>query len=136
MIKKVFKQEHLVAIIIDFLADFEATTFFTDKDSFLQVGLIHKESLQSVKPHRHNVFERRVLGTSEFLFVLEGKMAITIFDSDFKSPETFTLGKGSGVLLVGGSHSINFAESAKLIEVKQGPFFAEEDKVYLTEIDS
>lgn len=125
-----------MAIIIDFLGDLTSSTFFTDDESPLQVGLILKGHNQPVHAHRHNFFERKVLGTSEFLFVLEGNMTLTVFNENFQDPEYFNVGKGSGVLLIAGAHAINFQEATKLIEVKQGPYSAEIDKVYLKELDS
>lgn len=136
MINKVYKQNQLVAIIIDFLGDVTTSTFFTDDDSSLQVGKILKGLNQPVMAHRHNLFERTVLGTSEFLFVLEGSMALTIFNENFQDPEYYYIAKGSGVLLLGGAHAIDFKEETKLIEVKQGPYSPEIDKVYLMESDS
>jgi hypothetical protein len=136
LINKVYKQKQLVAIIIDFYGDLTSSTFFTDDESPLQVGMILKGLNQPVNAHRHNFFERKVLGTSEFLFVLEGNMTLTIFDENFEDPEFFNVNEGFGVLLLGGAHAIDFEESTKLIEVKQGPYTAENDKVYLAELDS
>jgi len=126
----------LAAIIIDFLGDLTSTTFFTDNETPLQVGMIVKKFNEPVNAHRHNVFQRKVLGTTEFLFVLEGSMALTIYDESFQDPELFEIPKGSGVLLLSGAHAIDFEEPTKLIEVKQGPYEDEIDKVYFTELDS
>ncbi len=136
MINKVYKQQKLAAIIIDFLGDLTSTTFFTANDSPLQVGMIVKKNNEPVNAHRHNVFSRNVSGTSEFLFVLEGGMSLTIYDENFEDPELFNIPEGSGVLLLSGAHAINFDVPSKLIEVKQGPYEIERDKVYLTELDS
>jgi hypothetical protein len=136
MIRRVYKRSQLAAIIIDFSSEISATTFFTDHESPLQIGIISKDFNQPVLPHRHNTFERKISATSEFLFVLEGSMTLTIFDENFAEPEYFDVAKGSGVLLLGGAHAIEFRNSAKLIEVKQGPYAAEMDKVYLVESDT
>lgn len=136
LINKVYKHNQLVALIIDFSGDVTSSTFFTDDECPLQVGVILKGVNQPVYAHRHNFFERKVLGTSEFLFVLEGNMTLTLFNENFQDPEYFNIGKGSGVLLLGGAHAIDFEESTKLLEVKQGPYSAEIDKVYFMELDS
>ena len=135
MINKVYKDDRLVATIIDFLGDISSTSFFTDEASPLQVGVISKKSDERVQAHRHNLFERKIVGTSEFLYVLEGKMEITVYDDSFQNPETFSLGVGSGVLLSAGAHSIQFLETTKLMEIKQGPYSAEIDKVYREELN-
>jgi hypothetical protein len=135
VVNKVYKDGRLAAVKIDFLQGLESTTFFTDAESPLQVGIISKKLMDPVKAHRHNTFQRNVLGTSEFLYVLEGSMTVTVFDENFQNPETLQLSVGSGVLLLGGAHSIEFEESTKLIEVKQGPYSAELDKVYLSELN-
>ena len=121
---------------MNFFEDSEVTTFFTENESLFQVGLILKDESQPVHAHRHNVFPRNIAGTSEFLFVLQGHMDITIFDEDFQNPEVFQVFKGCGVLLIGGAHAIEFSELTKLIEVKQGPYSVDGDKLYLSELDS
>lgn len=135
MINKVYKDDRLVATVIDFRGAISATTFFTDDVSSLQVGVISKNSEEKVQPHRHNLFERKIVGTSEFLYVLEGKMEVTVYDDNFQNPENFYVGVGSGVLLSGGAHSIQFVEATKLMEIKQGPYSAEVDKVYKRDIN-
>lgn len=134
MINKVYKQGRLSAILINFIPEFSSTTFFTDDAAPLQVGVIVKEPSQPVLAHRHNIFERKVIGTSEFLFVLKGSMKVTIFDDDFLNPEEYMFDQGMGILLLSGAHSIDFEESTQLIEVKQGPYSAEIDKVYLSDV--
>jgi hypothetical protein len=136
LINKVFKQGRLSAIIMDFRHDITTTTFFTEDSLPLQVGAIIKNSSQPVLAHRHNVFERKVLGTSEFLFVLKGAMKLSLFDDDFLNPEEFIVTQGMGVLLLSGGHSIDFEEQTQLIEVKQGPFSAQVDKIYLSELEN
>jgi hypothetical protein len=136
LINKVYKQQKLAAIIIDFMGDLTSTTFFTAEESPLQVGMIVKKINEPVNAHRHNIFPRNVSGTSEFLFVLEGGMALTIYDENFEDPERFNIPEGSGVLLLSGAHAIEFEVPTKLIEVKQGPYEDKIDKVYLTELGS
>lgn len=118
------------------MGDLTSTTFFTEKDSPLQVGMIVKKISEPVNAHRHNIFPRNVSGTSEFLFILEGGMALTIYDENFEDPEQFNIPKGSGVLLLSGAHAIDFKVPTKMIEVKQGPYEDMIDKVYLTELGS
>lgn len=134
LINKVYKRQKLAALIVDFQGDLTSTTFFTPNESPLQIGMIVKKDNEPVNPHRHNIFTRNVSGTSEFLFVLEGSMTLTIYDDSFEDPEVFKIPKGSGVLLLSGAHAIDFKEPTKLIEVKQGPYQVESDKVYLTEL--
>lgn len=126
-----YKDDRLVAIFFESLVDVSETSFFTDDDSPFQVGVISKQGHEKVQPHHHNVFDRVISGTSEFLYVLEGSMEVTIYDVGFQNSEIFPVGLGSGVLLLGGAHSITFVENTKILEIKQGPYSAEKDKVYL-----
>ena len=135
MINKVYKNGRLSAIFINFLSEISSTTFCTDDAIPLQVGVIVKDPSRPVLAHRHNIFERKVMGTSEFLFVLKGSMKVTIFDDDFLNPEEYSVNEGMGILLLSGAHSIDFNATTQLIEVKQGPYSAEVDKVYRSEFE-
>jgi hypothetical protein len=84
---------------------------------------------KKVVPHVHKLIPRQVLYTQEVLFIKKGKVQIDFFSS---SREFFTsriLESGDIILLCGGGHSLDMLEETVMIEVKQGPYAGENDKI-------
>jgi hypothetical protein len=73
--------------------------------------------------------ERKVFTTQEVLHIKSGKIKITLFSNEQAFIKELILLKGDTVLLATGGHSVEMLEDSELIEVKQGPYLDDEDKV-------
>ena len=83
----------------------------------------------SIPPHVHNLVERKVDLTQEVLFIKSGKVRVDFYDNDKAYLESRVLVKGDIVLLAHGGHGFKMIEPTEMIEVKQGPYCGEMDKV-------
>jgi len=125
----------MLAIIVR--SDFRAPgiQFFTDDDSSQQLGYMNRPKDYVIPPHRHNIVRRDVHLTQEVLFIRSGKVRVDFFDNDQNYVESTILHTGDVILLADGGHGFKMLEPSEIIEVKQGPYCGERDKVRFDAID-
>ena len=129
MLEKLVFQNVLLAIIIRSDYKSEGIEFFTnDKDS-QQLGYMNRPEGYVIAPHRHNLVAREVHLTQEVLFIKCGKVRVDFYDNQQNYIQSATLEKGDVILLADGGHGFKMLEPTEMIEVKQGPYCGEQDKV-------
>lgn len=128
-IKKIFCGDQLLAIIIKSNYKNEGISFFTPNDFSQQLGYMNRPKGYEIAPHRHNIIERKVFLTQEVLFIRSGKVQVSFYDDSENFVESKVLEKNDIILLASGGHGFKMLENSEIIEVKQGPYCGEEDKV-------
>ncbi len=119
----------VLAIIVRDSFDKEGITFVTPDDYSQQLAFMHHPKGHIIKPHIHNMVKREVLYTKEALIIKKG-MVRCDFYSDCKEYIKSTIVKtGDVLLLVSGGHGFECLEETQMLEVKQGPYAGENDKV-------
>jgi mannose-6-phosphate isomerase-like protein (cupin superfamily) len=103
--------------------------FFTPGDFSQQLGYMNRPAGYIIDPHVHNVVERQVTLTQEVLYVKSGIVRVDFFDDDKTYLESRLLYTGDVILLAAGGHGFEIIEDAEMIEIKQGPYCGDEDKV-------
>lgn len=129
MIEQIVVDGKILGIIIR--ADYhkEGIAFFTPDDFSQQLGYMNRPKGHMIPPHVHNVVQRNVDLTQEVLFVKSGKVRVDFYNDEKKYLESRILLQGDVVLLAHGGHGFQMLETSEMIEVKQGPFCGELDKV-------
>lgn len=129
MIEQIVVDGKILGIIIR--ADYhkEGIAFFTPDDFSQQLGYMNRPKGHMIPPHVHNVVQRSVDLTQEVLFVKSGKVRVDFYNDEKKYLESRILLQGDVVLLAHGGHGFQMLEASEMIEVKQGPFCGELDKV-------
>jgi mannose-6-phosphate isomerase-like protein (cupin superfamily) len=135
MIENIRHNDLLLAIIIR--SDFkkEGVQFFTDDNDSQQLGYMCQPQGHIIAPHRHNLVTREVHLTQEVLFIKSGKVRVDLYDNDQNYIQSTVLEKGDVILLSDGGHGFKMLEKSEMIEVKQGPYCGDEDKIRFTSID-
>ena len=103
--------------------------FFTQDESPLQLGYMNRDEGYKIKPHVHNLVERKVTATHEVLFIKSGKVRIDFYSDDQNYIKSTTVHSGDVILLADGGHGLKMLEPSEIIEVKQGPYVGEQDKI-------
>ena len=118
-----------IALIIK--ADFnqDGLHFFTPGSFSQQVAYMKHPAGKKVVPHVHKLISRQVLYTQEVLFIKKGKVQVDLFASTRDFLTSRILESGDIILLCGGGHSLVMLEETVMIEVKQGPYAGEDDKI-------
>ena len=129
MLEQINHNEKILGIIIRANYNKEGIAFFTPDDFSQQLGYMNRPNGYVIPPHVHNVVERKVDLTQEVLLVKSGKVRVDFYDDDKVYIESRIIGQGDVMLLAHGGHGFKMLEQSEMIEVKQGPFCGELDKV-------
>ncbi len=100
----------------------EGVRFLTPTHYPLQIGLIDHPNGKNVGLHIHKDMRYKVNTTQEFLYIVKGKVEISLATKQWKIIEKFPLSAGDFILFVSGAHGVDIKKGARLIEVKQGPY--------------
>lgn len=121
--------QDVLAIIIykDYRND--GVNFVTPSDFSQQLAFITKKKDENIQAHTHKIVKRDVHLTQETLFIKKGKLKVNFFDNDKNYLDSRILESGDVILLVSGGHGIEILEDVEMIEVKQGPYLNDDDKV-------
>lgn len=134
-VEKIIHDDKILAIIIgnDFKQD--GIAFFTDNNFSQQLGYMNRPEGYVIQPHRHNLVSREVMLTQETLFIKSGKVRVDFYNDEQVYLESRVVSKGDVVLLATGGHGFQMLEASEIIEVKQGPYVGERDKVRFDHIE-
>lgn len=113
----------------------DGIAFFTPDTFSQQLGYMNRPTDYVIPPHVHNLVERKVELTQEVLIVRSGKVRVDFYDDERKYIESRIIKQGDVCLLAHGGHGFKVLEQAEMIEVKQGPYCGEMDKVRFEPID-
>jgi anti-sigma factor ChrR (cupin superfamily) len=135
MIETIKHNDTVLSVIIRANYKSDGIEFFTPQDYSQQLGYMNRKKGYSIPPHRHNLVERKVMLTQEVLYIKSGKVRVDFYDDDQAYIESRVLDQGDVILLATGGHGFEMIEDAEMIEVKQGPYCGEEDKVRFSAAD-
>lgn len=130
MITKIVHKKKLYALIVkNNYRKMKGVNFFSTDDLPQQFGYINHKKNYVITPHKHCKRSTRVYVTSEVLIILKGTIRVDFYD--LKSNYLFSkiVGKGQIIFLLHGAHGFKILSDVHMIEVKQGPFKKNFDKV-------
>ncbi|WP_298262444.1 hypothetical protein [uncultured Lutibacter sp.] len=135
MVEIITENNLQLAIIIRSTYSKEGIEFFTNDSDSQQLGYMKRPNGYVIAPHRHNLIPRKVHLTQEVLFVKKGKVRVDFYDNNQNYIKSSILFTGDVILLSNGGHGFKMLEVTEMIEVKQGPYCGDEDKVRFSAID-
>jgi quercetin dioxygenase-like cupin family protein len=98
------------------------TCFVTPDDINVQVGFVVYPAGGEVPRHVHHPLERSIIGTSEVLYLRQGRCEVDLYSNDKKPVCKIELNRGDVLVMVAGGHGFHILEDTILLEVKQGPY--------------
>ena len=129
MVEKIEISGKTFAIIIPADYEKEGIEFHSDPKDSLQIGSMMWRSGHHIQGHKHLSHPRTVEFSNEAIFITKGKVKINFLNDSGKTLLSRILETGDVVLLLDGGHSFDIIEDARMIEVKQGPYVGESDKL-------
>ena len=136
MIQHITHNDQILSIIIRHNFHKDGIEFFTPNDFSQQLAYMKRPKDYLISPHIHNAVPREVLYTKEVLFIKSGKVRVDFYDDDKNYLKSSILEQGDVILLAFGGHGFYMLEASEIIEVKQGPYAGEQDKVRFESIDN
>jgi len=135
MLEQIIENQVILGIIIRTGYIKEGITFFTPDDFSQQLGYMNRPEGYVIAPHVHNLVDRKVDLTQEVLIIKKGKVRVDFYNDNREYLESRIVKDGDIVMLAHGGHGFEMIESSEIIEVKQGPYCGEMDKVLFDPVD-
>ncbi len=135
MIENITHNDKLLSVIIRANYEKDGIDFFTPSDFSQQLGYMKRPKDYVIAPHVHNEVKREVFFTKEVLFIKGGKVRVDFYDDEQNYLKSKILYKGDVILLAYGGHGFSMLEESEMIEVKQGPYAGENDKIRFEPIE-
>ena len=129
MIENIKHNEKLLSVIIRANYKSSGIKFFTPDDFSQQLAYMNRPKNYIIPPHVHNPIQRDVHFTQEVLVIKKGKVRVDFYDENKNYLKSKILNQGDVILLAYGGHGFEMLEDSEIIEVKQGPYAGEMDKV-------
>jgi len=124
------KENTLVAIVV---RNYKITSRLdiTSVDEILQTSILSLKKNDLVRPHKHNLIKREILGTQEVWIVYKGRGVVSFYDVDNQFLCSKRITKGDMVLNFRGGHGLkSLSRKMVFVEIKNGPYKGSEiDKV-------
>lgn len=134
MLEQITHNNKIFATIIRSDYHAEGIRFFTPGEFSQQLGYMNRPDGYVIEPHVHNIVERKVELTQEVLVVRSGKVRVDFYDEEQVYLESRIINTGDIILLAHGGHGFKMLEPTEMVEVKQGPYCAEQDKTRFSPI--
>ena len=130
MVTQVAHQGRLLALLLHAGFKEDGIHFLTPAAFSQQLGYMKRQMGYAIAPHDHNPVSRTIEWTQEVLFIKSGKVRLDLYAPDSREYlESRILETGDVVLLAHGGHGLVMLEDSEIIEVKQGPYAGETDKM-------
>jgi mannose-6-phosphate isomerase-like protein (cupin superfamily) len=129
MIEQIEHNGVILAIIIRNNYSKAGITFCTPDDFSQQLAYMNHPKGKIIQAHIHNPVKREVLYTKEVLFIKKGKLKTDFYTDDKKYLRSTVLETGDCILLASGGHGFECLDDVEMIEIKQGPYAGEQDKI-------
>lgn len=122
-IEKVENSKKLIALIFRNNIKVDGVKFLTDEKNPFQIGIHSRKKGVKLSPHVHRLDKPLTIKSiQEILYVVDGKIRVTLFTEKGKKITRKTLSPGDSILIISGGHGVDFLDDAKILELKQGPY--------------
>ena len=131
MIETIESNGQILALIIRHDFREPGVHFVTPPEFSQQLAYMRHPAGLVIEPHIHNHVERSIQLTQEVLVLRSGRLRADIYNQAQRFVTSVELGPGDVILLAAGGHGFEVLEEVEMIEVKQGPYAGDLDKVPL-----
>jgi len=136
MIEKIYNKKKLYALIVR--SEFRkknGINFFTPEDTNQQFGYMKHDKGHIIKPHKHKKRATKIFYTTEVIIIFKGSLRVDFYDQKQKYLFSKIIKEKDIIMLIHGGHGFKVLKKVEMIEVKQGPYSVEKDKIKFNEID-
>jgi len=119
----------VLAIVIRKNYQADGIQFFTPNDYSQQLAYMNRPAGYEIDPHVHNEVSRDVKLTQEVLLVRSGRVRVDLYSREKSFLQSVEIVSGDVILLADGGHGFTMLEDSEMIEIKQGPYAGDHDKV-------
>ena len=95
--------------------------------------MVHSKN-HIIKPHFHINRKKIIKQMSELLIIFSGKLKVFFKNKKKIKSKTVILNNKDMILLISGGHGFKVLKKIEMLEIKQGPFVGEKDKIRLEKL--
>ena len=129
-VENIIVEKKIVAKIFRFQKKkFSGIKFFTENHLQMQIGLMSHGKNHIIKPHIHKNHRKTIRNMSEFLIIFKGILIVFFYKKNRIRVLTKTLKAKDMILFLSGGHGFKVIKKIEMLEVKQGPFNGDKDKI-------
>lgn len=118
-----------LAIVVPHDISVRGIRFFTPDHFSQQLAYMAHPAGHVIGAHVHREIERQIFYTQEVLIIRKGKVRVDFYDDARVNVESRELATGDVIVLVSGGHGFEILEETEIIEIKQGPYTGDADKI-------
>lgn len=136
MIDRILHDDRELALIVRRSFRAAGIEFFTPGTYSQQIGYMNRPAGYVIAPHVHRPVKREVQYTKEVLLVRSGRVRVDFYSEQQVYLQSTVLEAGDVILLAFGGHGFEMLEPSEMIEVKQGPYAGDQDKIRFDPVDA
>lgn len=136
MLETVLHKNEVLAYILREDYHKEGVSFFTPNTFSQQLGYMSHSKGKVIPPHIHNFVTREVKKTQEVLIIKSGKLRVDLYGFENEYLESRILKSGDIILLAAGGHGFEVLEDIRMVEIKQGPYAGDMDKLQIQSVSA
>ncbi len=129
MIEQIEFNGQIYAIIIRADYSNDGVQFFTPDNFSQQLAFMKHSKGKVIQAHSHKPVKRMIELTKEVLIIKKGSLRVDFYNDDREFIESRVLVANDIILLAHGGHGFEVLEDIEMIEVKQGPYAGDDDKI-------
>ncbi len=103
--------------------------FLTPAEYPMQLGANYYQAGETIRRHHHPDKNLAIKNVQEFIIMNRGRVRAFFYDENREICRDTVLEQGDMILLTAGGHGFEVLEETTLVEIKQGPYDGESDKV-------
>ena len=135
LIKNIIIDKKIVAKVFRYnKKKFKGIKFFTPNSLGIQVGSMNHSKNHIIKPHFHINRKKIVKEMSELLIIFSGQLKVFFYKRNKLRAKSVIINKKDMILLISGGHGFKVLKKLEMLEIKQGPFVGEKDKMRLEKL--
>ena len=119
----------ILAIIFRLQPIESGISFLTPGNYSQQLGVMRRPTGYDIEPHLHLPVDRTIQYTKEVLYIKSGIIRADFYDEDMSYLLSHLLHAGDFILLAKGGHGFHVIQETEIVEIKQGPYAGNEDKL-------
>lgn len=130
MLEEIRHNEEVLAVILRAGFNKPGVSFVTPNDYSQQLAYMQHPAGKQIQPHVHRPFKREIHSTFEVLVIQQGKLRVDFYTQEQEYLFSHVLNRGDTILLTeAGGHGFETLEELQMLEIKQGPYAEDQDKI-------
>ena len=135
LIKNIIIDKKIVAKVFRYnKKKFKGIKFFTPNSLGIQVGSMNHSKNHIIKPHFHINRKKIIKEMSELLIIFSGQLKVYFYNKKKLRAKSVIINKKDMILLLSGGHGFKVLKKLEMLEIKQGPFIGDKDKMKLEKL--